>query len=1179
MKSTQRNISCPLRVDSAKPPKPIYRRSTSLPIPDDYDSGPKTNSDALLITKNGCRCINDERMKAVPVGNRIQHKQASCSSIATEFLGFGATPPRANARTKKCFNPLLVRERSQGSLILLQDAERLVQNILQDDTIKISQETVNKAIQRNAGLQSKKRYSSLLEKPWRINSKTLLENTEFNGCDVCAKSNKEGIRRSLSSDSVAPPSSSEELTHSKKALEQANERILSLQKDLEKFRDRKKSIDNPLSDEYDSLSSTNNDDDDDDDEIVATVSFVSDNTYDAIQPPLEFIQAPSPKHRLSKKRTGSDNVVSRLEYRALQIRNEQLLQKLSYLEKELSPDAIDGPSDDVSGSSSPEFSSHESEKEAISGILCKLTNVDKSQQLKYMEAKIAALIKQLHQSESKCRLLTDNEVVAKATIENLSSQLLECEQKAKEYSERLMVQTETRLKKSHQDLMRMEQELSAAKEDVSLMRSARLAAESKCLQLEQIQVKVVSSLQSQLNHAESKSHRLQVEVNNLMATTVEMEQVKAECELLQNKLRQSENRVLVLQSNEDSIKQAAVKDVQDRADVLIAQLEVSLSEANAMNEIVTQRLANLELAQAKEQEILSEELRESETTIACLMEEIASLKPLSMNIVALQKLLQEKEADYELKEKELAAATAALTLSEADVVELRNELGMLTSLPEIVRKMEKELKVAHSKLEKIGENSFGVSDIAAEQDQSIADRYQLLELREAYYMAEDEVAELESQLDLLRPLASDLENAEKELRETCVKLDKAELEVETLTNELDMMQTALTDLNEAEQELSETRTSLTLREQELQQCRAEILALHKQLNCKSSPLTEQQVNEAGIEHCTSLNFSHTTEDLEAKVFALEQFLLAETERKAVTDISIADLVLQLSEAHGRSSLLLAEIDVLNKKCHVDSAGSACSSQSSDVENANSLVHQLQEHSHHKVETMREVNSTFSEQENLSKGEFFEKKQESASFVELTSLVAKQLNCIAAEERKMAQLAIEFSSLIADRDSLKENLATMKSKVFELKMEIKRKDSMVQDLMLRQNDGALLEVLRDEKDRTLERCSDLSLQLAESQFKIDRLTEQLRDMQKNEMVAQQQTTTSRHGALFQSLISSSIDRISSRLDDSLPSSNRGSAVDVLKTQNSPVPFSSFGGNFKFKSNNEQNINRLQKTMGF
>jgi chromosome segregation ATPase len=1150
MESTQRNNTS--SQDSSKPLKPMYRRSTSLPIPDCCAGQPKASAVALTITNNSCRGTSDARLNTVLVGNRLQQKQASCSTVRTEFLGFGAAPPRLNAKSKQCSQTALVRDNSQRSSELLKDAERLVQNILQNNTIRISQETLKKAIQQSSVLQSKKRYSSLLEKPWRMASKTLHENEEFSSSDVRAKTSTRAFRRSLSSDSVAPLSSIDELVHSKKALEQANERILSLQKDIEKCRPKKKSIDNPLSDDDDSLSSTNIDDEDEIAALATTASFISDTMYDAIQPPLDFVRAPSPEHRSRKTSIGSDNFVNRLEYRALQIRNEQLVQKISFLENQLSPDDICGLNDDVMGGSSPDVSSHESEKEAISDILCKLSHVDKSQQVNYMENKIAALIKQLQQSESKCQYLTDNEIVAKATIENLSTQLLECEQKAKEYNERLVVQAENRFKESNKDVLRMEQELNAAKEDVSLMKSAMLSAESKCLQLEQMHAKVVSSLQSQLNHSESKSQRLQDEMNSIMATAVEIVQVKAECELLQNKLRQAESRVLVLQSNEDAIKQMAVHDIQRKTEVRISQLEASLAAANTKNEIATQRLLNLELAQAKEQEILSEELRDSETTIACLMEDIAALKPLLTDIVALEKRLQDKQADYEMKETELAEATAALTRSEADVEELRNELGMLTSLPEIVRKMEKELKIAQSKLANIEESSFDVTDLATEQDDRVVtDHDQLLELREAYYMAEEEVTELKSQLDLLKPLASELENAEQELRETCVKLDTADREVEMLTNELDMMQTALADLNEAERELTETRTSLTsreqdlqqcrssltLREQELEQCRAEIILLHDQikslqLHSQQETLWERQAIEVGTSHTLSI----TVEELEAKVVALEQDLWTESERKAVADKTIADLVLQLSKEHALSSLLLAEIDALSKKLHMDK----------NTEHANNLVQQLQEQLNLKDEKILEVNSTVVEQKKLIdeaevKVAEMEKQfvSNESKILELTSLVAKRDKSVDAANIKTTQLTVEYAALIADRDNLRKNLAILTSKVAELEMEVKQKDSMINEILLRHNDATMLESLQNENDRTLERCSDLSLQLAESQFKIDRLTEQLRSIQRKEVVLQQQqVSTSRPGASFQSLINTSIDRISSRLDDSLRNSNKG-----------------------------------------
>ena len=1198
-----KTMQSPRRGNKVISVKPNYIRSPSLPLP---------------VTKDQRMTSNGGTAKGGRPHGQNSHVSKGSKNIDIGFAGFGAPHPKLQrSKSQKSLLSEPTKRKTQAtnepenpSKIdeLLKSAEQLVQHILQNESVTINHETIQMALQQNATLHAKKRYTSLLEKPWRITANPLSNNDS--NCEGSTSSslneqrtqqlleikNPKSFRRSMSSDDSkflmnqanAPISTTSpsrppisdiksnlaakdyELKQSKQALHEASQQIISLRRMIEEYKEmmvKEKtpiaSINGNVSTEIDdeSLSSTNIDDDNDEiiGDTVVSARLNAGETSLIGRPP-EYVRAISLESKT--KHSLSDVAVSRLEYRALQIRNEQLLQTIRLYEEQIdeletTASKIDGT--DTAGRITNNLGvstmSNEQEKDIMVNIVSRLNVVDNetTRQLKYMDSKIASLVHQINASESKCKALAENDAASKATIEDLSTKLMACEMKAKEFNENLMIQTERRIDDATKAVQKMEQECQAAKDEAERDRLARQTAEAKYVQLEQTHEEVVQTFSSELSKSEAKSKRLENEVNSLMATSVEIIQLTTDKQSLQRQLQQSDNVISDLRSNEHSKIQAAVDQVQHQADSRIASLEQSLANATCEAAVATRRLSELELAQAKEQEILSEELRESETTIAYLMEEIEALKPLITEKADMEQRMKNQRDEFELKQMEISEAKAALAQSECEVEELRNELQMLTSLPDIVRKMQKELKDAQTKLKANQNASKRNLDSSAHTEKEMKEKKQLElqlqgaknilaakelelskysdlqeqfnEMKEACYIAEDEVLALNSQIDLLRPLALDLENAERELLLTCEKLDSAEHDLEALANELELLKPLTADLDEAEKELAETRRQLTEKENELVQVHAKVVEL--QLQIESTNATS---DNAATLHLQILSANNQLTVLKKELDNAKQTVLEiETERQSEHD-SLNEL-LRLSEGK------VAELFQTQLQNHTESDATTTS------------LNQLRNELELKEAEIISLKSVVSEKEKKV-GEFRAIHSDMEADLKKKEQIIQQLEQLADELRseiqdtasRSTQIMLEYATLIPERDTLRRRVAESTSKIDALEKEIKQKNDMIQELRARHDDKSVLESLQQEHERTLERCSDLSLQLAESQFTIGELTEQLRGNQRTAMQNSSQSFAARAPntgiesfrgpKAFQNLLNNGIDRISSRLDDSL-----------------------------------------------
>ena len=544
------------------------------------------------------------------------------------------------------------------------------------------------------------------------------------------------------------------------------------------------------------------------------------------------------------------------------------------------------------------------------------------------------------------------------------------------------------------------------------------------------------------------------------------------------------------------------------------------------------------------------------------MEEIEALKPLLAIKIEMEQLMKDRQDEFELKQMEIAECKAALAQSECEVNELRNELQMLTSLPDIVRKMQKELKDAQTKLatqkseskknldssmhtEKEGKERKQLelqlketnSRLAAMELESL--KYSVLqrqfnELQEAYHVAEDEVTAVKNQVELLRPLALDLENAERELEVTCEKLDSAERELEILSNELELMKPLTADLDEAERELADARSQLAEKNRELENVQTREIELQSMIKSFQAGGDSEQKLRTQIECANNqvIEMQRELETAERKFIGIDAVRQGEIAR-------LSDL-LRLSE----ENVTGLQIQLQNRS-ESETATHLLDQLRVEIEQKNEEIISLQLVVSEKVKEVSDYRALKS----VLEADLNQKEQ---TILELTPLVETMRSEIQDAAARSTQITLEYATLIPERDTLRKRVLETSSKITILESEIQQKNTTIQGLTAQHNDKSVLESLQQEHERTLERCSDLSLQLAESQFTIGQLTEQLRGHQRTAIrhpspsVSARSTSSGidafRSPKAFQSLLNNGLERISSRLDDSL----RGTSNSMSST---------------------------------
>ena len=958
------------------------------------------------------RTSNWHPMGAHPKPRPTGEMGAKEKRASTQWSGFGGSPPRRSRSVMLApVAPVL------GNATLMKDAEKLVQLMLGSDE-KLSKASIDKATQQIQELQNKnqtkKRYSHLLEKPWRTtpsehcrssshtdddahvteiqnknpksfrrtNSEWAMSSKKDSLDDLLVL--KEELDQGMGASSCHPTSHmmATELSRTKSQLKRSKDQVVALRKEVSvlKARQQQHSMEDSLLSFAEDSGYVGMDND-----TSHSIGTSSSQTIQLLQAKIRALEAELAQER-KELETGADILQE----------NKALLSKVESLEKTM---AIE-----------------EKFKE------------QKRLQAHENQLKIDDLEKQLAEYEEK---LTEQESRQCEQVQSLLDQIAKSEEQLSKQETRHRSEMQEALKqhtveveekyREQKRLQAHETQGKIAALEKQLFESQTNLAERETRQSEQVQslLKQLAKADEKLSEQETRHRHEMLEASEKQRADLEdkyRDQYRLKSSSLLSKINQLEKQLSVSKEKlneqesrhcsemevflQQQASQQAALDSQNEANQRISQLQEDLAAANEKAHGATKRLEELEQAQAQEQGILSQEVRESESTIVCLMDELNSLRPLS--------------AELERTHQELKETRSKLEKADQKVAELaENTSEMLDSLKESRR----------------------------------------------------EEALLREELDLLAPLATDLEMAEEALDETTLRLQQMEERMKKLKGRRN------------DEEVAKELKAFY---------EAQTAELHDELSAtyEESKLVRQKAETLELEH------------------------------KAELDMLLG----QLKEAKDKSASLERELDILRPKLlHAEKNSDGVTEAEEEAKSLQNLLAQKEKEieslNAEVAEQQKQITSSRLQIEEMDE----ERHYARAKVKELSSLAnARAKGGSESQDRLQARLTEkteQCAKLTAERDTIKQKLNVLEAMVTALELDNKQKKQLVHELMSAGKSGrsasksgksgrsastaeVFIASLQSEQERTLKRCSDLSLQLAESQFKIDELTQKLRKVQRS-----------------------------------------------------------------------------------
>lgn len=536
-----------------------------------------------------------------------------------------------------------------------------------------------------------------------------------------------------------------------------------------------------------------------------------------------------------------------------------------------------------------------------------------------------------------------------------------------------------------------EAELESCQRDLSARTKELQVAERKLIELQQQNNTENSNLEDELLKSETKALDLQREVDELAALNEELVGIKLELHNTKEELQKAYKQIDLLEASRE---ETANRTFQCEAQIV--ELNQSLATANARCRDASSHLEDFEAAKSQELEILKDELRESENTIAYLMEDLDLLKPLTV--------------DLEEAEKDLADTAAALESCKKDMDELEEH-----------------------------------------------HEHEISELKESLKNAEQHSSQLNDELKLLLPLASELEKVKNELEEAKARHG---------TTVGDASSDLRVSNHKLGQDASVLRSQLEAKEDALRLAEQRASALVVAHNAEKERLAARYM-ESENEN------AHLCDELDAarKKLSMVEGQLVETQKRASALVTEMAPLKQKVESIDAAQMHLEAVDNLEE---------ILEQKEKEIEALQKQV-DVQEH---QITSCRALVQDLEEERNYSR----------ARITELSSMMRDE-----GEPQKLLQeKSSQCAKLTAERDTLQQKLKVVEAMAITLERDNEQKKILVQELMntsAEDNATTIIEKLQSEHERTLQRCSDLSLQLAESQFRIDELTEKIRKAKK------------------------------------------------------------------------------------
>lgn len=560
-------------------------------------------------------------------------------------------------------------------------------------------------------------------------------------------------------------------------------------------------------------------------------------------------------------------------------------------------------------------------------------------------------------------------------------------------------------------------------------------------------------IQKQLNEQEqsyqTEKVKKDIEKSDLESNVKVLEKLLNEArqniELAEEKGRQLDYVRRMLDSKEKQM-----DDMKDEQEDLKRDVEKFSEQATLMK----RELEESSDRHRNEIEELEAEIRRSNIHIEDLQREVSTLIPVSQEVGRVKMSLHETTEELQRSKSENESL-------HKQMIALHDEISSLNST---VRELERDLDIANRRNEDIASNLLNLETAQAKEQEFLSE-----ELRES----ETTIACLMDEIDQMKYMARDLERTKAELemsKENSLKLEQSLEEIHSSKDrELRVLQSKLV---ESTQQVSELRDQLLPMTKELQQTTREVEDLKHRLENGDDGGKSQAIRQLE-EETSSLR-----RELEVSAAALE---LSENQLDSFRrdkDNEFQGINQQISSSRETIVQLQSELNLLKPKVQLfDRKEQECASLTADL-----AAKEKQ------IDMCRLQLQDMEEDRNYSR----------ARIAELNDLVHKSGSSHSLLENK----ANEVARLKAERDTLKQKLGVLEAFATTLEEDNNQKKQLVHEMMSKSDDNGgfsttgMIESLQKDLERTLKRCADLSLQLADSQFHIDQLTEEIRRSKKS-----------------------------------------------------------------------------------
>ena len=575
-----------------------------------------------------------------------------------------------------------------------------------------------------------------------------------------------------------------------------------------------------------------------------------------------------------------------------------------------------------------------------------------------------------------------------------------------------------------------------------------------------------SCFESQMGDLSTSVDMLQTELKNkeiqlqetAMKADIAVSDSLSKVTVLEKLLVDTEGR---LESSEEELKASVAKyaRLEEATDRLKAKRRdfqskeaelVALKNTAATWDAEKQELNNRALSLERDLSVSKERINQLEieaTSVPMMSEELSRVK-VSLHDMAVE-LQQAKESNFDLQQQSTS---------------LMNQRDQLTRN---ITQTEQNIRQLKGENDSLQRNLSDLETAQAREQELLSD-----ELRES----EVTIASLLEELELLKPLAGDLERAESALEEAEASTTRFEMQIKELSSAHDRkVSTMEKELSSTKEEIEQLRDELLPLTRELQQANRELAEVRNQTNALANG------GEADNGLVGSLGL------LQEDVIALRTELSDSGEALARAQARNSEL----TEKHqGEVSKLSSELLLISDecdrlRCEVNELKPKLAG--ADCREAEYAALKLEtEDKDKQLNSCRLQLQAMEEEQNYSR----------ARIAELSDLAHSKDN----PDKTLREKANECANLRAERDTLRQKLTVVEAMATALEQDNKQKKLFFQQLISKNGTPedtaeAFIESLQTELERTLKRCADLSLQLADSQFRITELTESVRRLKK------------------------------------------------------------------------------------